>query len=159
MNNDPLNVYTTRVRSHQTDLNAAMYHGAYFDTFDDARIETFRRLGYTYQEAIEGGWNPVIRRLACEYYSPARMDELLRVTVLVPKVTPATLTIRYECRREDDILAVGHVVFAFVDSGGKIMRVPHGLRQVVCENQILAPEAQSTLSPKEKRRLARDASK
>src|SRR5450759_1200588 len=97
--NEPINVYRTRVRSHQTDLNAAMYHGAYFDVFDDARIETFRRLGYTYEHALEGGWSPVIRRVDCEYYAPAHMDDEIEITVTVPRLTPAKMTIRYDCRR------------------------------------------------------------
>lgn len=127
----PINVYETRVRSHQTDLNAAMYHGAYFDVFDDARIETFRRLGYDYARAVAGGWSPVISRAECRYYAPARMDDPLAITVSVPKMGPATMTIRYECRRHDDLLAVGQVVFAFLDGSGKPIRLPADLRQIV----------------------------
>lgn len=127
----PLNLYSTRVRSHQTDLNAAMYHGAYFDVFDDARIETFRRLGYTYATAIDGGWSPVIRRAQCEFYAPARMDDALAITVLVPGMTQATMTIRYECRRASELLALGEVVFAFLDNRGKPLRLPSDLRRLV----------------------------
>jgi acyl-CoA thioester hydrolase len=135
------NVYRTNVRSHQTDLNRAMYHGAYFDVFDDARIEAFRRLGYTYERSIHEGWFPVIRRAECEYHAPAHMDDAIAVTVLVPQLTKATMTIRYECRRNDTLLAVGQVVFAFLDGTGHPVRVPPALRALVLETSMLGPTA------------------
>jgi acyl-CoA thioester hydrolase len=129
-----LNLYQTRVRAHQTDLNAALYHGAYFDMFDDARIETFRRLGYTYERMRRGGWTAVIRSIECQFYLPARMDDLLDITVGVPRLSTARMTIRYECKRDGDLLALAHAVFAFVDDRGKAIRVPPDLRQVVREH-------------------------
>jgi acyl-CoA thioester hydrolase len=136
----PLNVYQARVRSHQTDLNGAMYHGAYLDVFDDARIETFRRIGYTYARSRDGGWFPVIRRLDCEFYNAARMDELLSIHVHVEKMSTATLTIRYTCYRDGTKLAVAHVVFAFLDARGKPLRLPSDLRLVVKEHaELLVP--------------------
>ena len=62
MDDSPLNVHEFRVRTHQTDLNAAMYHGAYFDIFDDARIETFRRMARSIQ-CREGSM--VVARTEC----------------------------------------------------------------------------------------------
>jgi acyl-CoA thioester hydrolase len=130
----PFNVYETRVRSHQTDLNAAMYHGAYLDVFDDARIEAFRTAGYDYARAVEGGWTPVIRHVECEYFFPARMDDPIAITVTVPKLTVAKMTIRYDCHGRGRLLASAQVVFVFLDRKGKLLRVPEDLRKVVAEH-------------------------
>jgi YbgC/YbaW family acyl-CoA thioester hydrolase len=108
-----------------------MYHGAFLDVFDDARIETFRRLGYTYARMVAGGWTAVIRRIECEFLAPAWMDDLLAIVVTIPRFTRATMTIRYDCRREENHLALAHAVFAFVDTGRKPLRVPPDLRSVV----------------------------
>lgn len=132
------NVYQTRVRSHQTDLNAAMYHGAFFDAFDDARIETFRRFGYTYADALAGGWAPVVRRTECDYFAAARMDDQLEITVTVPKLTPARMTIRYDCRRDGEVIATGQCVFAFLSAEGKPMRVPEALRRLIQHEPLLS---------------------
>jgi acyl-CoA thioester hydrolase len=134
-------VYLTRVRAHQTDLNGAMYHGAFLDIFDDARIETFRQLGYTYERLARGGWNAIIRRVDCEFYAPARMDDLLAVNVHVEKMSSATMTLRYECRRDTQLLALAHAVFAFLDRQGKPTRVPADLRQVVLDHETLRSAA------------------
>jgi acyl-CoA thioester hydrolase len=124
-----INVYCTRVRAHQTDLNGAMYHGAFLDVFDDARIETFRRLGYDYRRMTATTFRPVIRRIECDYRAPAFMDDPLQITVLVERLTAATMTIRYEGRREGDMIAIGHATFAFIDREGKPGRIPDDLRE------------------------------
>lgn len=140
MQDSALNVYQTRVRTHQTDLNAAVYHAAYFDMFDDARIETFRRMGYTYERMVQGGWTAVIRRIECEFRAAGRMDDLLTILVYIPKISRATMTLRYDCRRDDELLAVAHAVFAFVDTRGRPIRVPVDLSQVVRDHEeVLAP--------------------
>jgi acyl-CoA thioester hydrolase len=136
---EPVNVYHTHVRSHQTDLNRSMYHGAYFDVFDDARIDVFRQLGYTYERSVSESWFPVIRRVQCEYFAPARMDEPLAITVLVPQLRKATMTVRYEARCGDVLLAVGHVVFAFLDAAGRPVRLPEPLRELVVATAELGP--------------------
>lgn len=124
---DAVNIYRARVRAHQTDLNGAMHHAAFFDLFDDARIETYRQFGCDYAWMQSTDLRPVIRHLECDYMAPAMMDDLLTVTVLVPRVSRATMTIRYECRRDDELLAVAQVVFVFVDARGKPAPVPAAL--------------------------------
>jgi acyl-CoA thioester hydrolase len=125
------NVYVTRVRTHQTDLNAAMYHGAFLDVFDDARIETFRRVGYDYARMLAGGWSPVIRRIQCEYVQPARMDDRLTIQVHIVRLTVATMVVRYRCFRATEKLAEAFATFAFLDGRGRVIRFPTDLREVI----------------------------
>jgi acyl-CoA thioester hydrolase len=127
----PPNVYLARVRSYQTDLNAAMYHGAYLDLFDDARIETFRRLGYTYERMLAGNWGVFIRAVQLDFHAPAFMDDLISVTVCIPHLTTATMTARYTCRRGEELLVVGENTYVFVDGHRKPLRVPRDLRELI----------------------------
>ncbi len=138
---DPLNRYTLRVRAHQTDLNGAMYHGAYFDVFDDARIETFRRLEYDYARMQTTGLRPVIRHVDADFHTPAFMDDLLTVDVRVQDLTAASMTVLYLCRRGDVAVATGRAQFVFVDERGRPARVPSDLRQVVEATPELSPHA------------------
>jgi acyl-CoA thioester hydrolase len=143
-----LNVYHTRVRSYMTDLYAVMYHGAYFGVFDDARIEVFRRIGYTYQWMLEGGWSLVMRHFECDYRAPARMDDLLSITVTIPKLARASLAIRYVCRREDTLLAVGGAQYVFVDAAQKLVRLPEDMREAVAARPELgSPTPRRSLPP------------
>jgi acyl-CoA thioester hydrolase len=133
------NIVRSYVRVHQTDMTGVMYHGAYFDVFDDARIETFRRLDCTYATSVAEGWTPIIRRVRCEYLRPARMDDLLAITVWIERLGRASMLIRYECRRADDLLAVGRVEFAFLDATMRPVRVPASVRTAVEVGELLAP--------------------
>lgn len=137
MPDTPINVHNTRVRSYQTDLNGAMYHGAFLDIFDDARIETFRHLGYVYADLPGEGWRLVIRRIECEYIAPAYMDEMLSVTFTVLGFTKATMRAGYDCRRDDVRIARGVWQYAFVDEGGKPLRVPARVIRTVEEHPFL----------------------
>lgn len=134
-----INSYQARVRAHQTDLNGAMYHGAYLDVYDDARIETFRRLGYDYARMAATGIRPVIRRIESEFRAPAFMDDLLTVIVTVERLTTARMTLRYDCRRGDEQISIGHATFAFVAVDGRPVAIPPDLRAVVEESDILRP--------------------
>jgi acyl-CoA thioester hydrolase len=131
----PLNVHYFRVRPHQTDLNGAMYHGAYLDIFDEARIETFRSMGYAYEDLLRDGCAAVIRHVTCDFQLPALMDELLSVTVTIARQRPASLRIRYECRRGEQALVRAEVEFAFIGVNGRPQRVPARLREVIDQNR------------------------
>lgn len=125
----PSNVRTVRVRMHHTDLLGAVYHGTYFDLFEEVRTEVFRSLGYTYEACTEGeGRLMTIVRCACDYKRPARMDALLAIAVTVPEMSRAKITFAYEVRLavSNDLVAKGEHVFAFLDvrSGRPISTPP-----------------------------------
>jgi acyl-CoA thioester hydrolase len=126
--NLPLNVRQVRVRMHHTDLVGAVYHGRYFDLFEDARTEVFRDLGYSYQTCTEDeGRLMVIVHAACDFKQPARMDDLLVVAVTVPAITRVKVTFAYDVRKAGSptLLARGEQVFAFLDcKSGRPTSVP-----------------------------------
>jgi acyl-CoA thioester hydrolase len=130
----PPNVQHMRVRSHQTDLNGVVWHGAFFGIFDDARIESFRHFDYTYARLLDEGWMLVIRRVECDYLAPAYMDDDVTVTVTVAALRPATLRLGYDCRRGETLLAKAVITYAFLDRSGKPIRVPATLREVIEEH-------------------------
>jgi len=129
--NPARNVYQTRVRSHQTDLNAAMYHGSFFDMYDDARIEMFRQMGYTYEDTLREEWAVVIRCVECEYHAPAMMDDAIEIHVGWPQFTRASMLVEYRCLRDGVLLARGIVVYVFVNLRRRPIRVPARLRELV----------------------------
>lgn len=114
----PRNARLVRVRMHHTDLLGAVYHGTYFDLFEEARTEVFRALGYYYESCTEGESRLMtIVRAACDYKRPARMDALLVIAVTVPEITRAKITFAYEVRlaESNELVARGEHVFAFID--------------------------------------------
>ena len=115
----PRNVRHVRVRMHHTDLVGAVYHGTYFDLFEDARTEVFRALGYTYRDCVEGeGRLMIIVRAACDYKRPARMDDELAIAVTVESLTRVRLGFAYavSLAATGQSVALGQHMFAFLDT-------------------------------------------
>lgn len=112
------NVRLVRVRMHHTDLVGAVYHGAYFDLFEDARTEVFRALGYTYRDCVEGeGRLMIIVHAACDYVRPAQMDDELAIAVRVDILSRARLGFVYDVSLASDgkQVALGRHLFAFLN--------------------------------------------
>ncbi len=115
----PRNVRHVRVRMHHTDLVGAVYHGTFFDLFEDARTEVFRALGYTYRDCVEGEERlMIIVRAACDYKRPARMDDELAIAVTVVALTRVRLGFAYavSLAATGESVAFGQHVFAFLDT-------------------------------------------
>ena len=113
------NVRRVRVRMYHTDLVGAVYHGTYFDLFEEARTEVFRALGYTYRDCVEGeGRMMIIVQAACDYLHPARMDDELAIAVRVETLTRTRLTFAYDVSlwAGGKRMALGRQVFAFLDA-------------------------------------------
>jgi acyl-CoA thioester hydrolase len=113
------NARRVRVRMYHTDLVGAVYHGTYFDLFEEARTEVFRALGYTYRDCVEGeGRLMIIVHADCDYVSPARMDDELVIVVQVEAITRARLTFVYNVSlgAGGKRVALGRQVFAFLDT-------------------------------------------
>jgi acyl-CoA thioester hydrolase len=113
------NARRVRVRMYHTDLVGAVYHGTYFDLFEEARTEVFRALGYTYRDCVEGeGRIMIIVHAACDYLHPARMDDELVIAVQVEVITRARLTFVYDVSlgTGGKRVALGRQVFAFLDT-------------------------------------------
>lgn len=115
----PRNARRLRVRMHHTDMVGAVYHGTFFDLFEDARTEVFRALGYTYHDCVEGeGRLMIIVRAACDYKRPARMDDELEIAVRVETLTRVRLGFAYDVSlaATGEPVAYGQHVFAFLDA-------------------------------------------
>ncbi len=130
----PANVSRVRVRMYHSDLIAAVFHGRVFEIFEEARTETFRRLGFEYREIDEAGHAMIVTAIGARFFAPAQFDEVIHVHVFVDAMRKARVLISYEARRETDgtLLFCGETAFAFVDrERGRPVRVPEGIRAAV----------------------------
>ncbi|NLM51765.1 MAG: acyl-CoA thioesterase [Firmicutes bacterium] len=108
-----------RVRYGETDKMGIVYHSRYLDWMEVGRTEFFRQLGMPYSEIEKNNiFLPVIK-VYCQYKSPARYDDLLRIVTNVTSLQEVRLVFTYEIFREDKILALGETEHAFVNHLGK----------------------------------------
>jgi acyl-CoA thioester hydrolase len=129
-----MNLSRIRVRMFHTDLVGGVFHGRYFDLFEEARTEAFRRAGFHWNMTHEDGIAFVVVQADCRYFRPTAMDDELEIAVFVTKLGRARCTVEYEVRRAGDppLLALGHTAFAFYDTHrGKLVAIPASVREAV----------------------------
>ena len=110
-----------RVYWEDTDAAGIVFYANYLKFFERARTEWLRSLGHE-QERLraEHGTMFVVTDTAVRYRLPARLDDLLDVTVHLQHVGRARMSIRQQVRRRDGresvLLAEGTIRIGCVSS-------------------------------------------
>jgi acyl-CoA thioester hydrolase len=130
MATDPFR-WPTRVYWEDTDAGGVVYHASYLRFLERARTEYLRHLGIE-QEALRKDNNVVfvVRDIAIGFLKPARLDDLLDVSVALVGRRPASLMFQQQILRKSDglLLVEASVRAACVDAAGFRPRpIPDGL--------------------------------
>ena len=115
------NIATVRVRYKETDQMGVVYYGNYFTWFEVGRNEFFRRIKLNCKELEIGNiFLPVIKT-GCEYFVPAKFDDVISIETKLVKLKGVRMELRYKIYREVDntLLAKGFTQHAFVDKNLK----------------------------------------
>jgi acyl-CoA thioester hydrolase len=107
-----------RVYFQDTDAGEVVYHGAYLNFFERARTEWLRHLGFE-QPDLQSRFGVmfIVRSVDMRFVRPARLDDLLDVTVDVLRPGRAQVTLAQEVRRDRETLVRAAVNLACVTSG------------------------------------------
>jgi len=106
-----------RVYYEDTDSGGVVYHSNYLNFMERARTEWLRALGFEQDELLrEYGVIFAVSAVSVAFHKPARFNELLAVTVALDRRGAASLTLKQEVRRGDELLASGEVRIACIDA-------------------------------------------
>ncbi|WP_333842203.1 tol-pal system-associated acyl-CoA thioesterase [Pelomicrobium sp.] len=105
-----------RVYYQDTDAGGVVYHSRYLDFLERARYEWLREAGFGLRKlAEELKVIFVVRSLSIEFRRPARLDDLLHVTVRLDQVGRSRVPVAQEVKRDHEVLAQARVELACVD--------------------------------------------
>ncbi len=106
-----------RVYWEDTDAGGVVFYANYLKFFERARTEWLRGFGVS-QEALRLKESAmfVVSETAVRYLLPARLDDLLRITVVPQPPGRASLTVAQQAWRGDTLLAEGTIRIGCVDS-------------------------------------------
>jgi acyl-CoA thioester hydrolase len=136
-------VMPVRVYYEDTDFSGIVYHANYLRFMERGRTNYLRLLGTRHAELFaraQGeapGFAFVVRSMQIEFRKPARMDDLLDVVTVPQEVRGASMLLRQEVRRADDMLVEAQVRVACV-AGGRARPIPKALRILMRADQELA---------------------
>jgi acyl-CoA thioester hydrolase len=105
-----------------TDAGGVVFYANYLKFFERARTEWLRDLGFA-QERLrtETGALFVVADTSVRYLSPARLDDLVEVSVEPHEIGRASMSVRQQAWRAGPgspvLLAEGHIRIGCVDAG------------------------------------------
>jgi len=121
--------WAARVYFEDTDAGGVVYHATYLRFMERARTEWLRSLGVGQRARMETG-RPVfaVRRMTLDFHAPARLDDLLRVTVGAARVRGASMDFTQCVFHEGGTLLVSATVqVVCIDARFRPVRLPPDL--------------------------------
>lgn len=132
-NNPVLFSWPVRVYYDSTDAGGVVYHTNYIKFMEQARTEFLRRMGVELglleqQERVLFA----IRSVAVDFRAPARLDDLLEITVDIKEARAASLTFRQSVRLGERVLCDGEVRVASLSADDfKPTAIPPKLQELL----------------------------
>ena len=123
--------WPVRVYYEDTDTGGIVYYANYLKFFERARTEWLRSFGLNQDKlAQKEGLIFVVRRASLDFVRPARLDDMLEVTVEPLKLARVyVLQLAQEARRGAQVLARAEIQVACLNLRGfKPVAIPQFLR-------------------------------
>jgi acyl-CoA thioester hydrolase len=123
-----------RVFYEDTDFSGVVYHASYLRFMERGRTNYLRLIGANHREMFEGAAKDavafVVRSMTIDWLKPAKMDDLLDIVTVPETIKGASIVLRQECRRGNELLCSASVRFAIV-AGGRPRPIPDALREAI----------------------------
>ena len=112
-----LNSFSYRVYYEDTDAGGVVYYANYLKFFERARTDFLREIGISQSDlATKKGLVFVVRKCVIDYISPAKLDDILEVSVAVKNISAAAILMRQEAIKSGMVLSNLEVEIVCVDS-------------------------------------------
>ena len=123
---------TVRVRYQETDQMGVVYHANYFVWFEVGRTSLIQERGSSYRELEEKGIILPVIEANCQYKSPARYEDLVRIETKIAELSPAKIRFDYRAIRDRDdmLLALGFTTHMWVNRDMKPLNLKRKLPEV-----------------------------
>jgi acyl-CoA thioester hydrolase len=120
-----------RVYFESTDAGGVVYHAEYLKFLERSRTEWLRHLGFDHQ-ALARDHNAlfIVSSLTVDFVKPARLDDMVAVSVKLESLGKVRSIFAQEIRREDEVLVKAKVTVASVNALTlKPVEIPEALRK------------------------------
>ena len=137
---DGRHTMAVRVYYEDTDFTGIVYHANYLRFMERGRTNYLRLIGANHRALFEEtekeapGFAFVVRAMTIDFLKPARMDDLLDIVTAPEEVKGASITLKQQCRRGEEVLCEASVRVAFI-SQGRARPIPKPLRVAMKADQ------------------------
>lgn len=127
--------WPVRVYYEDTDAGGVVYHANYLHFMERARTEWLRAMGFE-QDELKSQMDVLfaVRSMNLEYYSPARFNDSLIVTVKIINLRGASMMLEQDIKKENEsgVLCQGKVrIVCLTASSFRPCPIPTQIQQLV----------------------------
>lgn len=112
------------VRYAETDMMGVVYHGNFLPWFEIGRTTLLKEMGLPYRQLEAEGYRLPVLEVGAKYIRPALYDDTITILTTLKERPLLRIRLDYEVKRDEELLATGFTVHAFVDREGKPVRPP-----------------------------------
>ena len=106
--------FDLRVYYEDTDAGGIVYHANYLCFAERARTEFLHKVGLSNKKMLSENIGIVVSHLEIDYKKPAFLEDKLTVGTSILKMGAATMLLKQDIKRKDDLIAALKVSVAFI---------------------------------------------
>jgi len=124
---------TYRVYYEDTDAAGVVYYANYLKFFERARTDFLRHHNINQQQlAATQNQIAVVKKCNINYIKPAKLDDLIQVSVKIGKITHTTIQMLQEITLNNQLLTTADVQIAFVNNQTfKPIKIPDQISKII----------------------------
>ncbi|KIM04541.1 MAG: hypothetical protein KN64_07305 [Sulfurovum sp. AS07-7] len=116
-----------RVYYEDTDAGGVVYHTNYIKYCERARSDLFFAKGLS---PVINDTHFVVSELECKFYKPAKLGDILEVKTALIEIKNASLLLEQTIYKESEKIFEMQIKLGFVDTNGKITKIPDELKTI-----------------------------
>ena len=122
-------IFSYRVYYEDTDAGKIVYYANYLKFFERARTDFLRALNISQSDLVtKENVIFVVRKCEIEYLSPARLDDVLEVSVEVKEISAASIRMYQEAKKSGAVSSRLNVEIVCVDGDSfRPKKIPQSL--------------------------------
>lgn len=116
-------MYQHKVQYYETDKMGIVHHSNYIRWMEEARIDFLDRIGWNFKKLEDSGIVSPVVSVECKYKKSTIFGDVINISVFVEEFKGVKLRLRYEMKREDDVVCVGYTEHCFQNMEGMILNM------------------------------------
>jgi len=128
--------FDIRVRYSDTDQMGYVYYGRYANFYEIARVELFRKLGFTYNQLEEEGIGMPVIQMKTKFIIPAKYDEIIKINIQIKEIPSVKILFHYRLyNNKKNLINTATTLLTFIDlQTKKAVRTPKKLLEIINNN-------------------------
>ena len=128
--------FKIRIRYSDTDQMGYVYYGKYANFYEIARVELFRKLGFSYSQLENKGIGMPVIEMKSKYLMPAKYDEIIKINIQIREIPSAKILFHYRLyNKKNNLINTASTLLTFIDlQTKKAVRTPKKLLDIINNN-------------------------